>query len=140
MKNLRKDPYWENIGFIFSQFSGLVDGSGLTNEDISIWDLQLLNGVGDLIDLTRALFPEDRPEIEKMNFTEFQTLKHENGHCSALVRVLPGSCSHSYLYYSCNVWQRTYRITIKRIRRYVYGSFKLVLLWRYQPNFQALSI
>ena len=100
----------------------------------SLWD-----GI-DLIDLTRALFPEDRPEVEKMNFTELQTLKHENGHCSALVRVLPGSCSHSYLYYSCNVWQRTYRITIKRIRRYVYGSFKLVLLWRYQPNFQALSI
>ena len=97
MKNLLKDPYWENIGFILSQFSGLVDGSGLTNADISIWDLQLLNGVGDLIDLTRALFPEDRPELEKMNFTEFQTLKHENGHCSALVRVLPGTCSHSYL-------------------------------------------
>ena len=46
-----KDPYWENVGFILSQFSGLVDGCGLTNEDISIWDLQLLNGVGDLIDL-----------------------------------------------------------------------------------------
>ena len=68
----------------------MVDGCGLTDEDISIWDLQLLNGVGDLIDLTRALFPQDRPEVEKMNFTEFQTLKHENGHCSALVRVLPG--------------------------------------------------
>ena len=85
-----KDPYWENVGFILSQFSGLVDGCGLTDQDISIWDLQLLNGVGDLIDLTRALFPQDRPELDKMNFTEFQTLKHENGHCSALVRVLPG--------------------------------------------------
>jgi len=50
------------------------------NPKLTKWDLMMLNGVGDLIDLRRALFPSDRPDINKMNQTELENLKHESGH------------------------------------------------------------
>ena len=57
---------------------------------LTVWDIQLLNGVGDLIDLTRALFPESRPNLNNLNLTQLNHLEHTSGHCSALVRVTPG--------------------------------------------------
>ena len=67
----KKDPYWVNVGYILAQFDGITAGAQMANSAITNWDLILLNGVGDLIDLTRALFPEDRPDIDhrvKKNF------------------------------------------------------------------------
>ena len=57
---------------------------------LTVWDIQLLNGVGDLIDLSRALFPESRPNLNNLNLTQLNQLEHTSGHCSALVRVTPG--------------------------------------------------
>ena len=57
---------------------------------LTVWDIQLLNGVGDLIDLSRALFPESRPNLNNLNLTQLNHLEHTSGHCSALVRVTPG--------------------------------------------------
>ena len=57
---------------------------------LSAWDVQMLNGVGDILDLERALFPSDRPDLSRMNISSLNNLEHKSGHCSALVRVLPG--------------------------------------------------
>ena len=50
----------------------------------------MLNGVGDIIDLERALFPTTRPDLHKMNISMLNELEQKSGHCSALVRTLPG--------------------------------------------------
>jgi len=84
------DPYWKNIGYVINQLAGLFDGASSVEKKLAVWDIQLLNGVGDLIDLTRALFPESRPNLNNLNLTQLNHLEHTSGHCSALVRVTPG--------------------------------------------------
>ena len=86
----KKDSYWINVGYILAQFDGIIYGAKQSNPAITDWDLVLLNGIGDLIDLTRALFPSERPDVPSMEYPDFLKMKHETGHCSALVRVLPG--------------------------------------------------
>ena len=86
----KDDPFWQNIGYVLYQLNGLMDGAMGVMPHLTKWDLMMLNGVGDLIDLTRALFPKDRPDINHLNQTELDNVKHESGHCSALVRVTPG--------------------------------------------------
>ena len=49
----KKDPYWQNVGYVLYQLNGLMDGSMLANPNLTKWDLMMLNGVGDLIDLRR---------------------------------------------------------------------------------------
>ena len=38
--------------------AGLYEGASSVDESITAWDIQMLNGIGDLADLERALFPE----------------------------------------------------------------------------------
>lgn len=49
--------------------------------------VQLLNGVGDLIDLMKAVDPSSRPNFSKMTPKEVSKYVSSQGHCSALVKV-----------------------------------------------------
>ena len=68
----------------------------------------------------RALFPSDRPDINKMNQTELENLKHESGHCSALVRVTPAYedmfMGHSSWFYygATNRIYKKYRFNVNK--------------------------
>lgn len=84
------DPYWVNVYNIIQQLEGLYAGIQLVDPKVTRWDVVMLNGIGDLIDLDRALFPESRPDLHNMNKTQLSELEHKSGHCSALVRVTPG--------------------------------------------------
>jgi len=58
--------------------------------------LQLLNGIGDFIDLKNALNPHLRPDFHRMSLQQMKQYVAANGHCSVLVKVLSYTCiNHS---------------------------------------------
>ncbi|XP_033098248.1 phospholipase B-like 1 [Anneissia japonica] len=88
----KNDPFWQGIGLLIAQFDGLVAGynSNPYQNKLDIFDFQILNGNGDLIDLGHVLMPERVPDWRKMSTQEFNQFVATSGHCSALVKVLPG--------------------------------------------------
>ena len=53
--------------------------------------VQLLNGIGDYIDLRHALFQfQFHVNFRQMSLAQFKEYVLRNGHCSALVKVLRG--------------------------------------------------
>ena len=50
--------------------------------------IQLLNGIGDYIDLRHAISPHLRPNFHRMSLEQIKEYIAVNGHCSALVKVL----------------------------------------------------
>jgi hypothetical protein len=57
---------------------------------LPLFAFQMLNGVGDLLDLINAVDPETRPDYDKMSKKELARFLGEKGHCSAMVKV-PGT-------------------------------------------------
>jgi hypothetical protein len=58
---------------------------------LEVFDFQVLNGVGDLLDLMKALSPESIPDFKKMTSQELLMYVHRQGHCSGLIKLLPGN-------------------------------------------------
>ena len=58
---------------------------------LELFDLQVLNAVGDLLDLEKALFPEEIPDFHSMTKHQLLTYVRRHSHCSALIKLLPGA-------------------------------------------------
>ena len=58
---------------------------------LEMFDFQVLQGTGDLLDLKNALFPEEMPDFHQMTKHGFMSYIRRNSHCSALIKVLPGN-------------------------------------------------
>ena len=66
-------------------------------QDGSQFVVQILNGVGDYIDLKQALRPAHlRADLQRMSRQQVKDYLAANGHCSALVKV-------TQLIFSCMV-------------------------------------
>ncbi|XP_072043162.1 phospholipase B-like 1, partial [Amphiura filiformis] len=88
-----RDAYWQVVALVVAHIDGLLDGyNAMPYQDkpLDMFAMQTLNGVGDLIDLRHALDPSTIPDWEKMTHHEFALYLAKSGHCSALVKVLPG--------------------------------------------------
>ncbi|XP_029313008.1 phospholipase B-like 1 [Cottoperca gobio] len=84
------DPLWKHLGLILAQLDGLHAGAAQWakskhREPLSVFALQFLNGVGDLLDLVPALTPRSNSSTGTSAFR-----MPGMGHCTALVKVLPG--------------------------------------------------
>lgn len=111
------DIYWRHVSYVLSQFDGLYAGYKATAE--SDWEkdvflLQLLNGLGDLLDIRHAVNPDGPPDFSKFTFEEMQQYMLQNGHCSALVKVTAG---YENLYLSHSSWF-TYAATMRIYKHY----------------------
>ncbi|XP_057717076.1 phospholipase B-like 1 [Corythoichthys intestinalis] len=104
--NKSSDPMWRHVGFIVAQMDGLQAGVAewakrQGKKPLSLFAVQFLNAVGDLLDLIPALVPTSPP------------LKHLKlpgmGHCSALITVLPG---FENLFFAHSSWY-TYAATMR---------------------------
>jgi hypothetical protein len=85
------DPIWRHVGYIFAQFDGLVRGfQDQHGNGLDVFAFQVLNGVGDLLDLRNVVEPHTRINWDKLSPEEVKRLVSLNGHCSALVKVTPG--------------------------------------------------
>ncbi|KAI0219164.1 Phospholipase B-like 1 [Lamellibrachia satsuma] len=90
LKYTSSDPYWQHVAYVMSQFDGLYNGYKLVAEKSwpsDVFVIQLLNGVGDVIDLAKALDPDSWPDYAHMTYSQLLQSVHRRGHCSALVKV-----------------------------------------------------
>ncbi|XP_075313221.1 phospholipase B-like 1 [Odontesthes bonariensis] len=84
------DPLWKHLGLILAQLDGLHAGAAQWaknkhKEPLSVFAVQFLNGVGDLLDLIPALTPRPNSSAGTGAFR-----MPGMGHCTALIKVLPG--------------------------------------------------
>ncbi|KAM5262755.1 phospholipase B-like 1 [Ctenodactylus gundi] len=88
IKDNKDDPFWKHIGYIIAQLDGLHEGAkkraiALKLKPLTTFQTQFLNAAGDLLDLIPSLSHPTNSSIEALK-------KSDMGHCSALVKVLPG--------------------------------------------------
>ncbi|XP_074553002.1 phospholipase B-like 1 [Halichoeres trimaculatus] len=114
--NKDSDPLWRHAGFITAQLDGLQAGAAdwakkQGKKPLSLFAVQLLNADGDLLDLSRALDPD--------SILRHRPLKSPGmGHCSALIKMLPG---YENLLFAHSSWY-TYAATL---RIYKHWDFKI---------------
>ncbi|XP_009868297.1 PREDICTED: phospholipase B-like, partial [Apaloderma vittatum] len=125
IRNNKDDPFWRHAGYIIAQLDGLYMGAlewaKLHKQTpLSIFDVQFLNAVGDLLDLIPALFEysarSGQCNTEPGGHGKYQW---DMGHCSALIKVLPG---YENIYFAHSSWF-TYAATL---RIYKHWNFNIV--------------
>ncbi|XP_048191210.1 phospholipase B-like 1 [Perognathus longimembris pacificus] len=87
IKQAREDPFWRHAGYVMAQMDGLYLGAlrrAMTErmKPLTMFQIQFLNAVGDLLDLIPSLSPSKFPGMNRKRW--------DMGHCSALIKVLPG--------------------------------------------------
>lgn len=106
--NKTTDPLWRHTGFIVAQMDGLQAGVAywakkLGKKPLSLFDIQFLNAVGDLLDLIPALVPNSNLSLRDYKLPGM-------GHCSALIKMLPGFENLLFAHSSWYTYAATMRI------------------------------
>ncbi|XP_043199589.1 putative phospholipase B-like 2 [Amphibalanus amphitrite] len=114
-QNAASDPYWHQVGLVYQQLNGLIDGVDLTPSIPGDPGVKWLNIAGDLEDLEVALTtPANRPKHLKASWGS-RTLG--SGHCSALIKVLPGGED----LYTAQVTWSSFQSMMRIQKRYVFN-------------------
>ncbi|XP_070803125.1 phospholipase B-like 1 [Pituophis catenifer annectens] len=123
IKNNKDDPFWRNAGYVIAQLDGLYMGNvewakRQKRTPLTDFEISFLNAIGDLLDLIPALTSDSRnndflsmPEVSRM-------YQWDMGHCSALIKVLPG---YENIYFAHSSWF-TYAATL---RIYKHWDFRI---------------
>ncbi|XP_074213346.1 phospholipase B-like 1 isoform X2 [Camelus bactrianus] len=87
-KYYKDDPFWRHTGYVMAQMDGLYVGAMKRaalegTKPLTLFQIQFLNAVGDLLDLIPSFSPTKNSSL---NFSK----RWDMGHCSALIKVLPG--------------------------------------------------
>ncbi|XP_008328494.1 phospholipase B-like 1 [Cynoglossus semilaevis] len=102
------DPLWKHVGFIMAQMDGLQAGvrdwaKKQGKKPLLMFAIQFLNAVGDLLDLIPALVPKSHPPLRDFKLPGM-------GHCSALIKMLPGFENLLFAHSSWYTFAATMRI------------------------------
>ncbi|XP_013868362.1 phospholipase B-like 1 [Austrofundulus limnaeus] len=105
--NKSSDPLWKHVGFVVAQMDGLQAGVAewakrQGKKPLSLFDVQFLNAVGDLLDLIPTLLPSSNSPHRDFSLPGM-------GHCSALIKMLPG---YENLLFAHSSWY-TYAATMR---------------------------
>ncbi|XP_050733452.1 putative phospholipase B-like 2 [Eriocheir sinensis] len=107
-------PVWHNVELILAQLRGINDGYNKTaKEPMMEGALLLMNLAGDLEDLETAL----SPKLQSMSLKEWVESGRTtgDGHCSALIKLLPGNTD---LYVSHVTWN-TFQSMLRILKKYI---------------------
>nr|XP_033791098.1 phospholipase B-like 1 [Geotrypetes seraphini] len=109
------DPFWRHTGYVIAQLDGLHDGAAewakqCAQKPLSIISILLLNGIGDLLDLIPVLFPHVKTDWQFINWRTRGDFRWDMGHCSALIKVLPGFENVLFAHSSWYTYAATLRI------------------------------
>ncbi|XP_069441760.1 phospholipase B-like 1 isoform X1 [Ovis canadensis] len=88
IKYYKNDPFWKHAGYVMAQLDGLFVGATKRailegTKPITLFQIQFLNAIGDLLDLIPSLSPTKNSSLKFFK-------RWDMGHCSALIKVLPG--------------------------------------------------
>eukprot|EP00731_Ephydatia_muelleri_P001259 Em0001g1259a len=92
MMSSNQSAYWYYMGLIYAQFEGLVYGYNMVappNQQLDTFAFDFLCGGGDFWDILSYISPGRRPDLATMSKEELDFYL-ASGHCSALIKVLPG--------------------------------------------------
>ncbi|XP_073774485.1 phospholipase B-like 1 isoform X3 [Danio rerio] len=86
--NGKSDPLWHHVGLLVAQMDGLHAGAEFwaksrQKKPLSMFAVQLLNGIGDLLDLIPVLKRHSNSSQDSFRMPGMS-------HCSALIKMLPG--------------------------------------------------
>ncbi|KAF0308876.1 putative phospholipase B-like 2 [Amphibalanus amphitrite] len=117
-QNGASDPYWHQVGLVYQQVYGIVDYVEVTPNYEDDPGVKWLSLWGDLEDLEIAL--EDHEKRPKHVKASLGSRVLGSGHCSALVKVLPGA---EDLYTSHVTWT-SFQTMLRIQKRYIlnYGQ------------------
>lgn len=95
IESQKQNPLWRHAGYIAAQLNGLYAGAAEQarregKKVMSFFAVQFLNAVGDLLDLISMMFPSFRVDWHSLSKEQARKYRWEMGHCSALIKVLPG--------------------------------------------------
>ncbi|XP_041943888.1 phospholipase B-like 1 [Alosa sapidissima] len=104
----KADPIWQHAGFLVAQTDGLQAGvahwaKSQGKTPLSLFAVQFLNAVGDLLDLIPALV-----HGPKLSLGDYR--QPPMGHCSALIKMLPGFENLLFAHSSWYTYAATLRI------------------------------
>lgn len=99
IKDQKDDPFWRHTGYVLSQLDGMYLGAKKRASEekvkpMTMFQIQFLNAVGDLLDLIPSLSPTKSSSLKKFKIWDM-------GHCSALIKVLPG---FENIYFAHSSW------------------------------------
>ena len=99
-------PVWRATGLVTAQLDGLISGYNANAANVGApqltqFQFQQMNAIGDLLDLIPALKVEGAPEWTKMSDEELMDRVRKTTHCSALVKV---NGDLSELFFSHAAW------------------------------------
>lgn len=88
IKAYKDDSFWRHTGYVMAQIDGLYVGAKRRailegTKPMTPFQIQFLNAVGDLLDLIPSLSPTKNSSLKFFK-------RWDMGHCSALIKVLPG--------------------------------------------------
>ncbi|XP_060101295.1 phospholipase B-like 1 [Heteronotia binoei] len=123
IKNNPDDSFWRHTGYIIAQLDGLYMGTvewakQQQKPPLTVFEVHFLSAAGDLLDLIPSLFSQ--PTEVDYNFLPGGHVRYrwDMGHCSALIKVLPG---YENIYFAHSSWF-TYAATL---RIYKHWDFKI---------------
>ncbi|ERE66605.1 phospholipase B-like 1 [Cricetulus griseus] len=95
----KADPFWRHTGYVMAQMDGLYIGaikraSVEKTTSLTMAQVQFLNAVGDLLDIIPSLSPTKESSMKVFK-------RWDMGHCSALIKVLPG---FENIYFAHSSW------------------------------------
>ncbi|KAB0351164.1 hypothetical protein FD754_016021 [Muntiacus muntjak] len=85
IKYYKDDPFWKHAGYVMAQMDGLYSGATKRailegTKPITLFQIQFLNAIGDLLDLIPSLSPTKNSSLKFFK-------RWDMGHCSALIKV-----------------------------------------------------
>jgi hypothetical protein len=106
-KSGRRSGYWHQVSLFYDQLAGMAEGYAAAQKDdgvvITLADIFTMNAFGDMEDLEPAVSGSKVPRV--LNGV---------GHCSALIRLLPGN---SELLVAHDTWN-SYQSMLRILKRY----------------------
>ncbi|RUS74914.1 hypothetical protein EGW08_017330 [Elysia chlorotica] len=141
VKKNPNDPVWRHTSYINAQLDGLYAGYKSVHKDnqaaLDWYAVAFMSSVGDLLDLRYVLNPSSFPDWSKLSGKEAEIAFYTSGHCSALIKLLPGFenifMSHSswFAYSATNRIYKHYDLNIKdaatAIKKMSFSSYAGIL-------------
>ncbi|GFR79104.1 phospholipase B-like [Elysia marginata] len=117
------DSLWRHVSYVNAQLDGLYRGYRSVRQNntnaLDWYSVAFMTGVGDLLDLRYVLNPSSFPNWRQLSAKEAELAFYTSGHCSALIKLLPGFenifMSHSswFVYSATNRIYKNYDLNVK---------------------------